>query len=112
MYLGPPEITFISSDMTYLENNKARLICNATNDADAVKQITFAWFYKNITSLYQIIPDNSRVVIYIKENSIVSQSQLLFDPINRKDEGVYICKASNHLLSYTEFNTKVMVQSK
>ena len=112
MHLGPPEITFISSDMTYLENSKAILICNATNDADAVKQIKFAWFYKNITSLYQIIPDNSRVIIYNKEMSFASQSQLLFDPINRKHEGVYICKASNHLLSYTESSTKVMIQSK
>ena len=112
MYLGPPEIIFISPDMTYIENSKARLICNATNDADAVMQITFAWFYKNITSLYQIVPDNSRVVIYNKENSSVSQSQLFFDPINRKDEGVYICKASNHLLSYAESSTRVMIQSK
>ena len=73
MYLGLPEITFISSDMTYVEHSKARLICNATNDADTVNQITFVWFYKNITSLYQIIPDNSRVIIYNKEMSFASQ---------------------------------------
>ena len=112
MYLGSPEIIFISSNMTYIENSKAMLICNTTNDADAVKQITFAWFYKNTTSLFQIMSDNSRLVIYNKENSSVSQSQLLFDPINQKDEGVYICKASNHLLSYTESSTKVIIQSK
>ena len=110
-YVGPPEITYINPDMMYLEGSKARLVCNATNDKDAVKQIKFAWFYKNLTSSYQIVPDDSHVKIHSEETSVGRQSQLLFNPVNRTDEGVYICKASNHRLSYTESSTKVTIKS-
>ena len=111
MYLGPPEITYISPDMTYLEGTKASLICNATNDVDAVNEVQIAWFYKNATSLYQII-SNNRIIYYV-ENSTSGQlySILLFDPINRADEGVYICRASNHPQSSTESSTEVKIES-
>ena len=99
--------------MTYLEGNKTRLVCNATNDANAVNQVQITWFYKNLTSVHPIVPDNSRVIIH-NENSSGSQlhSTLFLDPINRTDEGVYICKASNHPRSNTESSTKVMIKSK
>ena len=112
MYLGPPEIIYISSDMTYLEGNKTRLVCNATNDVDAVNEVQIAWFYKNSTSLYQVVSNNNRVIHNV-ENSTSGQvySILLFDPINRTDEGVYICRASNHPQSTTESSTKVGIES-
>ena len=112
MYLGPPKIIYISPDMTYLEGNKTRLVCNATNDVDAVNEVQIAWFYKNSTSLYQVVSNNNRVIHNV-ENSTSGQvySILLFDPINRTDEGVYICRASNHPQSTTESSTKVGIES-
>ena len=100
--------------MTYLEGTKTRLVCNATNDADAVKQVQITWFYKNLTLMHEVVPDNSRVMIHNIENSTDMQlhSTLSFDPINRTDEGVYICKASNHPQSNTESSTNVMIKSK
>ena len=101
--------------MTYLEGNKARLVCNATNDAGAVNQVQITWFYKNNSaSIHPVVPDNTRVIIYNVENSTGRQlrSTLFFDPINRTDEGVYTCKASNHPQSNTESSTKVMIKSK
>ena len=113
-YLGPPKITYISPDMTYLEGNKTRLICNATNDADAVNEVQITWFHNNLTSIQPIVPDNIRVIIHNVQNSSSRQlhSTLFLDPINRIDEGIYICKASNHPRSVTESSTKVMIKSK
>ena len=100
--------------MTYLEGRKTILVCNATNDVDAVNKVQITWFYKNLTSLHQVVPDNHRVIIHNVENSTTRQlhSTLFLDPINRTDEGVYVCKASNHPQSNTELSTKVMIKSK
>ena len=113
MYLGPPKITFISPDMTYLEGTKASLVCNATNDVDADNEVQITWFYKNSTSLYEIVSNNKRT-IYNVGNSTSGQSYsiLLFASVNRTDEGVYICRASNHLQSSTELKTIVKIKSK
>ena len=113
MYLGPPKITDISPNMTYLEGSKISLVCNATNDADATNEVQIAWFYKNLTSLYLVVQDN-RVIIHNVRNSVNRQihSVLLFDPVSRTDERVYICKASNHPQSSTKASTEVMIKSK
>ena len=112
VYLGPPVITYINPDMTYLEGTKASLVCNATNDEVAVNEVQIAWFYKNSTLLYQVVSSNNRVIHNVK-NSTSGQlySILLFDPVSRTDEGVYICKASNHPQSSTESSTEVKIES-
>ena len=116
VYLGPPEITYISPDITYLEGTKATLVCNGTNDADAVNKVQIAWFYKNSTSLYQIVSNNNNHIVH---NVVTSNSSsgnfysiLLFDPVHRTDEGVYICKANNHPQSSTESSTEIKIKSK
>ena len=111
--IGPPKITYISPDMTYLEGTKASLVCNATNDVDAVNKVQITWFYKNSTSLYQVMSSNNHVIHNV-ENSTSGQlySVLLFDPVNRTDEGVYVCKASNHPRSITEMSIEVKIKSK
>ena len=113
MCLGPPEIADISPNMTYLEGTKSSMVCNATNDADATNEVQIAWFYENLTSLYPIVQD-SRVIIHNVKNLISRQihSVLLFDPVSRVDEGVYICEASNHPQSSTKRSMKVMIKSK
>ena len=99
--------------MTYLEGNKTRLVCNATNDADAVNEVQITWFYKNLTSIYPVVPDNNRVRIDNKNlSSRQLHSKLILDPINRTDEGEYICKARNHPQSSTESSTRVTIKSK
>ena len=100
--------------MTYIEGNKTRLVCNATNDADAVNQMQIKWFYKNSTSVCPVVPDNIRVIIHTAENLSGRElhSTLFFDAINRTDEGVYICRASNHPQSNSESSTEVVIKSK
>ena len=113
VYLGPPKITYISPDMTYRKYSKAALVCNATNDADAIDQVQITWFYKNSTSTYQVASNNNRI-IHTVENSTSGQSYsiLFFDPLNQTDEGMYICRASNHPQSSTESSTEVKIASK
>ena len=113
MYLGPPIITYITPDMTYLEGTKATLICNATNDADAVNEIQITWLSKNSTSSYLIAPSNNRIIHNVgNSTSGQSYSMLLFNPVNRTDEGVYVCRASNQPQSSTESSTEVKITSK
>ena len=98
--------------MTYLEGTKVRLICNATNDADAVEEVQITWFYKISTSLYQITQNNNRRIHDVGNSSIGQLHSLLhFESINRTDEGVYICRASNHPQTNTELGTKIMIKS-
>ena len=111
--IGPPKITYISADMTYLEGTKASLVCNATNDEDAVNKVQITWFYINSTSLYQVMSSNNHIIHNVGNSTIgQSYSILLFDSVNRTDEGVYICRASNHPQSNTESSTKVKIESK
>ena len=99
--------------MTYLEGNKTILVCNATNDADAANQVQITWFYKNLTSVHPVVPDNSRVNISNHSSSSRElHSRLSIGPINRNDEGIYVCKASNDPQSSNESGTKVMIKSK
>ena len=110
--IGLPKITYITPDMTYLEGTKASLVCNATNDVDAVNEVQIIWFYKNSTSLYQIVSNNNRRIHNVgNSTSRQSYSILIFEPVNRTDEGVYICRASNHPQSKTELRTKAMIES-
>ena len=116
MCLGPAKITYISPDMTYLEGTKVRLVCNVTNDADAINQVQIAWFYKNSSS-YQVASSNNHEIHHV-ENSTTGQSYsiLHFNSVNRTDEGVYICRASNdpqsRTESTTESSTEVKIKSK
>ena len=113
MCLGPAKITYITPNMTYLEGTKVRLVCNVTNDADAIDQVQIAWLYKNSTSFYQIAPSNNHG-IHNTENSTSGQSYsiLLFNSINRTDEGVYICRVSKDPQPRIESRTEVKIKSK
>ena len=113
MYLGPPIITYISPDRIFVRGTKASLVCNATNDADAINRLQIAWFYKSSTSFYQMASNNNHIIHTVENlTSGQSYSVLFFDPVNQSAEGVYICRASNHPQSSTESSTEVKTTSK
>ena len=91
------------------ESEKANLVCNATNDVDAVNPLQIKWYNPNGV---QIKPDKSRILIYdvIDKDNNQIQSILLFDPLNRTDNGNYTCQAMNDPQSYTEATTTLIVQ--
>ena len=112
--LGPPTITSVSNDTTAVEGSKVSLICNATNDVDALDDVKIVWLQKISKDLKKIIRTSDNVLIYNKTDSSVGKvhSVLLFDPVNHTDDGEYICRALNHHLSYTEENTCLKVKCK
>ena len=76
------------------------MICNATNDRDAIDPVQISWY--NDTQL--IDPDATHVTIHSEHNNVTDQiySVLVLDSISITDDGEYICRAFNDPLCYTE----------
>ena len=82
-------------------------MCNATNDIDAPHPVQVNWYHNN----QLLTPDRNDALVYLKLNTTKEiQSVLLFDSVNRTDNGKYTCKAFNHHLSYIKLNTNLVVE--
>ena len=113
MYLyisGSPNITFYSSGIISFEGDKVILVCNATNDEDAVNFVQISWY--NRTNLLK--SDGKYVTIYNKHSSDSNQIQsvLVLDSVNNTDSGKYVCRAFNNPLCYKEEKIKLTVECK
>ena len=111
LFAGPPTINFISNSQLTIEGNKTSLICNATNDEDAVDSLQIVWYKTKdrvtITG-QQDVPEKNKITnITTKLHSKIS-----LDPISHNDDGEYTCQAFNHPQSYIESKTKVTVECK
>ena len=106
--LGPPDITYYSKEVVSFEGDKVNLVCNATNDGDAIEHIQISWY--NGTQLLK--SDGKYVTIYSKYNSLTDQihSILVLDSVNTSDAGEYICRAFNDPLCYTEHKINLTVE--
>ena len=112
MYLhtivAAPSITYYSPAIVAFEGNEVDLICNATNDVDAINPMQVSWYYRAML----IKPDGKYVVINNIRNNATGQihSVLSFNPVNYTNDGVYTCQAFNQPLSFTENNIKLTVE--
>ena len=95
-----------------MEGNKSKLTCTATNDNDSDQPLKIKWY--NNSSDIQVKSDDSRILIYNTPYKKTGQlkSELLFDSVNRTDNGVYTCRAFNDPNCYTDKNVKLTVQCK
>jgi len=111
LYIGPPIISFITKKIVAFEGNKVILICNATNDVDAITSLRINWYN---TKGAQVKSENKHKLIYSTTDSVTGQIQsvLLFDPVNHTDSGEYICRAFNDDDCYTEDKTNLTVECK
>jgi len=111
---GSPIITSVSDDTTAVEGSKVSLMCNATNDVDAVDDVKIAWLRKISKDLEQKITSSHNILIYNKTDSSTGKihSVLLFDPVNHTDDGKYVCQAFNHPQSYNEASVSLNVECK
>jgi len=110
LLLGPPTIDSVSKDKILVEEQKAVLTCNATNDIDSMQLLKFIWYSPTGA---QIKP-NKRFFIH-KTNDINAgqiQSVLLIDPVKDTDAGAYTCRALNHPKSYVEHMIDLTVECK
>ena len=97
---GSPNITYYTNGIVVFEGKKVTLICNATNDGDAIDPVQISWY--NGTKLLK--SDGNHITIYNKHDTTTDQihSLLILDSINHTDNGEYICRAFNNPLCYTE----------
>ena len=86
------------------------LICNATNDVDAINPAQVIWYHGGMV----VKPDGKHVTINNLGNNATGQIQsvLSFDSVNYTNDGVYTCRALNDPLSFTEKNVKLSVECK
>ena len=62
----------------------------------------------------QVISNESRIIVHTTTNRENGQVELvlLFDPVNRTDDGVYTCKAFNDPKCYAKANASLTVERK
>ena len=94
-----------------MEGNKSKLICIATNDNDSDQSLKIQWYYPNGI---RVKSDESHILIYNSPGNETGQlkSELLFDPVNHTENGVYTCRAFNDPNCYTEKYVKLTVECK
>ena len=107
--IGPPVINFIINNTITFEGNKVNLICNATNDVDAINPLSIDWYNSEGVKLQA---DNMRILVYNTTDPVTGQVQsvLLFDRVNHTDSGEYTCHAFNDNDCYTESKTNLTVE--
>ena len=107
--IGPPAIDFITRDTVTFNGSKINLICNATNDDDAVSPLIIEWYNSDGVRLES---EGKHKLVYNTTNPVTGQVQsvLLFDPVNYTDTGEYICHAFNDDDCYTENKTNLTVE--
>ena len=78
--------------------DKVSLVCTAINDVDAIHSLQINWYKGDIKQNgSQIIPQNNTSILF-------------FDSVNRTDDGIYTCRASNHNDSFSEAKINLTVQ--
>ena len=110
MCVGKPSITFISEDIVSCEGSKVKLLCNGSNDIDAVLPIQIKWYNASNKEVEQ----NERRIIYQSNDTATGQLQsvLLFDPVNHFDNGTFTCRAFNDPQYYTEESSTLNIECK
>ena len=109
IYKGPPVINSITDNTIAFKGNKVYLICNATNDIDAINPLRVDWYKDKGVSLEA---DSKHVVVRNTTDPVTGQVQsvLLFDPVNYTDGGVYTCHAFNDDDCFTEDKINLTVE--
>ena len=109
--IGPPAIIHITDDTVVFEGNKTTLMCNATNDEDAVNVVAIVWYNSKGERLDST---NKHILVYNTTDPVTGQVQsvLLFDPVNHTDSGEYTCHAFNDVDCYTEDKVDLTVKCK
>jgi len=104
---GPPKIVSLTGYVTVVEGSSVSLVCNVTNDRDAVgtQNVTVLW--------HNIIYEDDRITITnssrddFKESYI---STLTINPVLRDDKGQYTCQALNHIELRDSESTNLIVE--
>ena len=69
IYLAAPTINNYSNGIVAFEGNKVNLICNATNDPDAIDPVQISWYFRT----KPINPDGKYLIVNNKRNNYTNQ---------------------------------------
>ena len=108
--VGPPVISFINNNIISLEGDRVKLLCIATNDIRANYSLQINWYRGNEL----IMPNGKHILLHndTHKHSNQLKSTLVFNPVNRTDNGEYTCRAFNHPDLYSELKTNLTVECK
>ena len=103
-----PNITYHTNAVVIFEGNKVNMVCNATNDRDAIDPVQISWY--NGTKLLK--SDGKHIIIYNEYYAVTDQihSILTLDRVNYTNDGKYTCRAYNNPLCYTENKITLTVE--
>ena len=93
MLLGSPKIVSLSDSTTVVEGESVRFICEATNDLDAIEDVTIRWFNDTLMKNDDRITINNTMETGPNRSVM---STLIINPVIHQDSGQYKCEASNH----------------
>ena len=103
----------MSDSITVVEGVSINFVCEATNDLDAIIDVTIIWFDDNYYS--QNLLDSDRVTITTTTETGPNRtvmSTLTIDPVIHQDAGQYRCQVLNHVLLRVDETTQLTVQCK
>ena len=110
--LGPPVIVSLSDNTTVVEGESVSFVCEATNDPDAIENVTIRWF-NNID--HRLINGNDSITI---SNTMETgpnrtvMSTLTIDPVIHQGAVEYRCEAINHHELVVSDTTELTVRCK
>ena len=88
----------MAHDVTVVEGSIATIVCDVTNDRDAVgtQNVSILWFGDDGSR----VDENDRISISNSSNDnygLSFISTLTLDPVLHQDAGQYTCQAKNHV---------------
>ena len=111
-YQGRPEITSLSPNVIVVEGQSVEIICTATNDIDALEDVTIRWF-NNMNIRLNNNDDRITITDTMETGpNRVIMSTLIIDPVIYQDAGPYRCQALNHAILRVSNITQLTVQCK
>ena len=105
-------IVSLSDSTTVVEGESVSFVCEATNDPNAIENVTIRWFDNND---HKLINGNYRTIISNTMETGPSRtviSTLTIDPVIHQDAGEYRCVALNHPILMVSDTTELTVRCK
>ena len=99
--------------MTVVEGDNVSFVCEATNDLDAIFNVTIIWFDDNDHSRDLLNSDRVNITDTTETDlNRTVMSTLTIDPVIHQDAGQYRCEALNHPGLRISDTTQLTVQCK
>ena len=108
---GPPKIVSLTEDVTIVEGSIAVIVCDVTNDRDAVgtQNVTIIWFGNDGSR----VNEDDRISITSSSRNDFEElyiSTLTINPVLCDDKGQYTCLPLNNVVLGDSGNTSLIVE--